>query len=98
MYSLRFEATVIDELAEATSHFLIVFERDDPEGFYRLIRETFEVYLRHPEAAAPYSLPSLDSLEYRPVNVWKFAFLYRVDRMAKEVVIDRIYHVRSSQL
>lgn len=32
---------------------------------------------------------------YRRVNVWRFAFLYRIDEEKKELIIDRIYHERA---
>ena len=95
---LRYESGVENDLLEATAYYVAAKAGRQPHDFFALIAEAFAPILRHPELADVYSLPIPTRADYRRVNVWRFAFLYRVDDEAQEVIIERIYHERSARL
>ena len=71
-------------------------EGDAP--FRRQILAAFAPVLRHPQLRPPYPLPGSTGLVLRRVDIWHFAFLYRVNETMASIIITRIFHERSAEL
>ena len=98
MYSLSYSEDAIDQLSELLPYYLLWHPKEWAQDALAQIEAAFETYKLHPEAAPLYPFTSSSSPAYRRVNIWHLAFLYRIDEEAKRLLVDRIYHVRSSQL
>ncbi len=95
-YTFRYSTRGINDLLEATTYYLTVHPDRDRHTLHGLAERAFVATCALPHAAPIRQLPG-ESILYRRVTVWRFAFLYRIDEETKSLIIDRIYHEASDQ-
>ena len=93
-WSYGFSPAVDQELAEALSYYFAWKPEKGITDFFQLVDASFSTALTYPEAT-PFSNVTGVPHTLRRVNVWHFAFLYRVDEEAKLLIVERIFHERS---
>ena len=96
-WTYAFDPLVLPQLHEAIVYYLASRPAETPESFITLADEAFERPLHFPEATPPAGRDSRGGV-MRRVNVWRFAFLYRVDAAREQLVVERIFHERSAEL
>ena len=93
-YTHRFSIGVFDEFSSALEYRMSFYPNESPRDFIKQIVEEFDKVCLHPKMKQ--IVKELDDgRSYRRVNVWRYAFFYRIDEEQRQIVIDIIYHERS---
>ena len=95
MHELTYSAAVLDELRVAARRYSFYHDGASEADFVDLIEDAFATALVHPQSPPRYFGFRDGGDVYRRINVWHFAFLYRVDGPARQLVIERIFHERT---
>lgn len=97
MYSHELDPGSIDELQDATVHYLVWHCEKSLEDFIQLIERALQQAHQYPDYLPIVKSRFDGSVLYHRVVVWHFHFLYRVDDENQLLIVDRIYHERSEQ-
>ena len=94
MYELSVDPLALEQYGAAVAYYTTCHPGRPSTRLPELMHEAFAMARRHPHALP---LAGTDSRggQLRRVNVWHFAFLYRVDEPARQLVIERIFHERT---
>ena len=94
MYDLSVDPLALVQYGAAVAYYTTYHPGQPSNRLPELMYEAFATARNHPHALP---LAGTDSRagQLRRVNVWHFAFLYRVDEPAGQLVIERIFHERT---
>ena len=94
MYALSVDPLALDQYGAAVAYYTAHHPGQPSSRLPELMYEAFATARHHPHALPPAGTDSHGG-RLRRVNVWHFAFLYRVDEPARQLVIERIFHERT---
>ena len=96
-YAYEFASNIAGDVEAAFQRYLCYRPRADGLEFISLIDEAFEPLLRFPELTPATAIRGVEG-EVRRVNIWHFAFFYRVQPKTGVLLIVAVIHERSAVL
>ena len=94
-YRLSYDPRVRRQLADAIRYYLTYHPDAGKSGLLRIADQAFTLARQFPAAMPLDASAESGGLSVRRVSVWRFIFLYRVDEVALELVVEDIFHERS---
>ena len=94
-YRLTYDPQVTESLVSAISYYLSYHPDRAAAAFLALVDDAFVMPCKFPEAMPLDRVRAADGSVARRVTVWHFIFIYRIDSLAGELVVEKVFHERS---